>query len=267
MRREAFPSAAEAVFLVIALFLAEYLVGGLLYDARQWLGLEPRALAALTVLLANGAVLTLAMRLASVDYPALFHDGPSSVAATALLLPLVVALVPGLLWTIGWLMELLSALAPLSRWEEALFERFASGSLPMVVMVCVLAPVLEEMLFRGLVLRAFLQRYPRGPAIFASAILFGAAHLNLYQFVVGLVLGALLGWLYERTRSLVPCIGLHGCYNAGVMWYATAGRGTDAAPDGSAFGALAAFATSLPALLLLWRMLEPRGGKAVVRPG
>jgi membrane protease YdiL (CAAX protease family) len=39
--------------------------------------------------------------------------------------------------------------------------------------------VLEEMLFRGIVLRSFLLLYPRGAAIAGSAILFGFAHLNI----------------------------------------------------------------------------------------
>lgn len=73
----------------------------------------------------------------------LFRDSPSSVAATTLLLvPLVAALVPGLLVALGGLMA-----------------------------------VLEEMLFRGLVLRSFLRRYPKWQAIGFSAILFGALAL------------------------------------------------------------------------------------------
>jgi membrane protease YdiL (CAAX protease family) len=81
-----------------------------------------------------------------------------------------------------------------------------------------MAPLLEEMLFRGIVLRGFLLRYARWQAILGSALLFGAAHLNIYQFVVGLVMGTVLGWLYERTRSLIPCIALHAAYNSGTIF-------------------------------------------------
>lgn len=41
--------------------------------------------------------------------------------------------------------------------------------------------------------------------------------MNIYQFVVGLSLGVLLGWLYERAKSLWPCILLHGAYNSALM--------------------------------------------------
>jgi membrane protease YdiL (CAAX protease family) len=96
--------------------------------------------------------------------------------------------------------------------------------------VCVVAPVVEEMLFRGVVLRSFLQQYDRRQAIWGSALLFAVAHLNIYQFVVALGMGLVLGWLYERSRSLIPCIALHAAYNTGTGVLAQAmGEGRDAA--------------------------------------
>jgi membrane protease YdiL (CAAX protease family) len=73
------------------------------------------------------------------------------------------------------------------------------------------------MLSRGVILRGFLEQYPRPLAICGSAVLFGAAHLNVYQFVLGVVMGVLLGWIYEKTRSLIPCIALHGVYNTSTV--------------------------------------------------
>ena len=245
---------------MIGLFLAQVLARTLLHDLRHVLGLGDRGLDALALLTGNALVFTVSMHLARLDYRTLFHDSRSSVAATTLLLvPLVAALVPGLVVAMGGLMAVLERLAPLSRWEQELFERFASGSLPILVSICVLAPVLEEMLFRGLVLRSFLGRYPRWQAIGFSAILFGAAHLNLYQFAVGVVSGLLLGWLYERTRSLLPCIALHGFYNGAVTWYALeTGKG----PRGSWDGAVLALVLSLGSLALLHRLLAPRPARA-----
>jgi uncharacterized protein len=253
---DAFPSAGEAVFLVIGLYLAEYLAGAALYDFRGILGLDVNELSALSLLLGNALAFTVAMHLAHLDYARLFHDGTSSIGATLLLLgPLVAALVPGLLVAIGLLIDVVEALAPLSRWEEAMFRRYSGGSLPVWVAVCILAPVLEEMLFRGLVLRSFLQRYPRWPAIAFSAILFGAAHLNIYQFVGAFFMGLALGWLYERTRSLLPCIALHGLYNGAVTWHAVRGEERLA---GGWEAAVASLLVSALALFLLRRLLAPR---------
>jgi hypothetical protein len=115
------------------------------------------------------------------------------------------------------MLHLLMRMVPLSAWEESLFSRMADGSVAAVLAVCVMAPLLEEMLFRGIVLRGFLQRYSRWQAIVMSALLFGAAHMNIYQFVVGFVMGVVLAWLYERTRSLIPCIALHAAYNTTTL--------------------------------------------------
>ena len=137
------------------------------------------------------------------SYRQLFHDSPARVGATLglTLLP-GLAMVPGLVVIEGWISQWLTTLVPLSAWEARAFTEMSQPVPGMLLMVCVLAPVLEEMLFRGVILRAFLQRYSRGAAIAHSAGVFGLAHMNLYQFVAAFTLGLLAGWLYERTRSL-----------------------------------------------------------------
>jgi len=117
---------------------------------------------------------------------------------------------------------------PYSDSQQAMFERMMPNNVASVVTVCLLAPILEEMLFRGIILRSFLNQYRRTHAIMGSAILFGLAHLNIYQFVVGTALGLISGWLYERTRSLWPCIVLHASYNSAVTFiYLNFGTSSD----------------------------------------
>lgn len=115
-----------------------------------------------------------------------------------------------------------------------------------VISACVLAPVLEEMLFRGLILRGLLTRYPPSVAIIHSAALFGLAHLNIYQFTVGFSTGLLLGLAWQRTRSLWPCMLLHAGFNAGVVWMAQ--------PDGHDLAQVVMNPLALPvaALLFAW---------------
>ena len=50
-------------------------------------------------------------------------------------------------------------------------------------------------------------------AIMISAAIFGVVHANLAQFVNALLMGLLLGWMYYRTKSLVPGILLHWVNN------------------------------------------------------
>ncbi|WP_343038608.1 CPBP family intramembrane glutamic endopeptidase [Pandoraea morbifera] len=97
--------------------------------------------------------------------------------------------------------------------DRPLFRR----ELGAFAMVCLIAPFVEEMLYRGIILRSFLRQYPAGTAIAHSAAVFGLAHLNVYQFVVALIIGLIIGKMYERTRSLVPGILLHMFYNTSVV--------------------------------------------------
>ncbi len=82
------------------------------------------------------------------------------------------------------------------------------------VLAVVVAPVTEELVFRGLILRGLLGRWPVAPAVLASAALFALTHFNPAQAPVALLLGTLLGWVYVRTRSLGLCILGHALNNA-----------------------------------------------------
>jgi membrane protease YdiL (CAAX protease family) len=214
-----FPNLTEAAFVVVALFAVEYLLGAAATDLARAFHVERRDVMALVVLLSNGLVFSGLMHFKKLTYRTLFHASPNSVWAVLGLLTIpILLLVPGLVLAMGTLTMLLQRLAPMSPWEVAMFERMMSGGLPTAVTVCLIAPIVEEMLFRGIVLRSFLHQYSTRNAVVFSALLFGAAHLNIYQFLAGSLLGLLLGWLYERTRTLWPCILLHGAYNSGIAW-------------------------------------------------
>ena len=78
--------------------------------------------------------------------------------------------------------------------------------------VGVLAPIAEEMVFRGAILRRLLDALDvrwHWAAIVVTAALFGAMHLNMAQGINAFVMGLLLGWMYMRTRSIVPGLVFH----------------------------------------------------------
>lgn len=93
----------------------------------------------------------------------------------------------------------------------AVLARFPLGTFLTLVVV---APLTEEYLMRGLVLRGLLRRHGPALAIFISALLFGLMHANLRQFIVGLAVGGAFGWWYQRTASVAPCILGHAVFNA-----------------------------------------------------
>ncbi len=81
--------------------------------------------------------------------------------------------------------------------------------------IALLAPILEEMLFRGAV-EGRLLRMCRNPwvAIVVSSLIFGVAHMNPAQIPFAFLLGMMFGWLYYRTGSLLPGIMGHVLNNS-----------------------------------------------------
>ena len=77
----------------------------------------------------------------------------------------------------------------------------------------VLAPIGEELIFRGVVLRCSAKISQRF-GIFFSAFIFGIMHGNPYQFVLGFLNGIILALITIRTGSLIPAIICHATNNA-----------------------------------------------------
>jgi membrane protease YdiL (CAAX protease family) len=59
------------------------------------------------------------------------------------------------------------------------------------------------LIYRGIVLEGLLKKYSPIFAILFSAFLFAIAHLNPWQFVVGMVMGIFNGWIYFKVRNLL----------------------------------------------------------------
>lgn len=85
--------------------------------------------------------------------------------------------------------------------------------LGLVFLLIVVAPITEEILFRGLILRGLLSRFGAGPGVVLTALLFAVFHVNPWQFIGAFLLGLLFGWLYVALRSLVPCLIGHAAAN------------------------------------------------------
>ena len=75
-------------------------------------------------------------------------------------------------------------------------------------------PVVEELIFRGVVLKTLIRRLPSVAAVLTSAVIFAAYHLSPTHFPYVFVLGVVTGYGYYRARSVVPCIIGHSAWNA-----------------------------------------------------
>ena len=81
-----------------------------------------------------------------------------------------------------------------------------------LICVSIFAPLFEEWLCRGLVLRGLLNRMKPTGAILVSAAFFAILHMNPWQAVPAFILGALFGYVYYRTGSLKLTMLMH-CVN------------------------------------------------------
>nr|GME14800.1 putative CAAX aminoterminal protease [Ipomoea batatas] len=81
----------------------------------------------------------------------------------------------------------------------------------------VLAPVLEETVFRGFLMVSLTKWLPSPLAVLLSAAVFSAAHLTPGEFPQLFVLGTALGFSYAQTRNLLTPITIHAFWNSGVI--------------------------------------------------
>ena len=100
--------------------------------------------------------------------------------------------------------------------ERAAGALDASLFLPCLLASGVLAPICEELFFRGYLMGVF-TRYGRGRAIVSSALLFSLAHGVDMAFLPRALIGALLGTMTMRTGSLFAAMLVHGCYNIAII--------------------------------------------------
>lgn len=115
---------------------------------------------------------------------------------------------------------------PISNNTEGISELQADRTyvISLVVTAVIAAPLVEEMVFRGLVLRGLASRLPIAAALLVQAVLFGAAHADPVRGVgnVGLVLvlsgvGMAFGLAVHLLRRIGPAVVAHALFNGVVL--------------------------------------------------
>ncbi len=172
------------VVLLVATQAAMLLVGWLLV-------LRPRALAGLPSFLGRAPVRSLA-------------TGIGWGLVAWLPATLIGALVAGLLELVGVEVAPQTAEEAVNRLNPVL----------VVIAIVVVAPIAEELFFRGIIFNAWLREHGWWWAAIGSAILFAISHLSLPQALPLFLLGLVFAWAYRRTGSLLTPIGMHATFNA-----------------------------------------------------
>ncbi|MBC7330112.1 CPBP family intramembrane metalloprotease [bacterium] len=88
------------------------------------------------------------------------------------------------------------------------------GKIALFFLVFALAPIFEELMFRGILYPSLRRELGVTPAIALSSFFFASIHANVSQILPLMALGALFSFLYEKKRSLIPSIIAHALWNA-----------------------------------------------------
>lgn len=141
----------------------------------------------------------------------------------------------GSFWYLNW-----QLVAPLGEWlfgnrDELRHLEAAVTTAPLVwvlLAVAVVPAVCEELLMRGLILRALRPRIGAALAVVASAVLFSLLHLTLIQLLPTLAFGLLLGYATVHS-GVVSSMLMHLVNNAMALFLATTSLGSRAADPGA----------------------------------
>lgn len=99
--------------------------------------------------------------------------------------------------------------ATMESFNELMGSALGGNEFMAFLAVVILAPIAEEILFRGIVFRMLSKHWSEVAAIVVSALLFGLYHMNLMQAIYVLPIGLLLGYTAYKCKSVLPCILIH----------------------------------------------------------
>ena len=142
------------------------------------------------------------------------HGLSNTRTAAYVMLGLWIQMIAG--YATGWLTEFLKQ-AKIPVYAPSIsFSGSVSKNALLVLYVCLLGPITEELLLRGFALKN-LSRVSQRFGIFLTALLFALMHENLPQFMFTFPLGILLAYITIRHNSLTPAIITHICVNSAAV--------------------------------------------------
>jgi uncharacterized protein len=135
------------------------------------------------------------------------------------------------LWTaiLGWLMYvgisvLISILVvyggikiPGYQIQESILPLFGTTKSALTIaaiVIIAIAPMLEEVFFRGFVLQGLVNKWGRAIGVIATALIFAVFHLQFGSFIPIFILGVIMSLLFIRSKSIWPCIWFHVINNS-----------------------------------------------------
>ncbi len=211
----------------IVLLGAVYLIGGFLGEGetiaertREWLSQNEAAntlISCLIPIISESLSIILGIVLLKIDMKKLFNlDGFTGKELTnTVIISLGLQTLAALLaQAVAFLLKQFGLESPTA---DLSATTSAGATIFMYFYACLLGPVLEELMYRGVILQG-LRKYNERFAIIVSALIFGLMHQNYQQFILGFMLGLVLAAAALRSGSLIPSIVTHIIVNtSGVL--------------------------------------------------
>lgn len=166
------------------------------------------------------------------------------------------ALVPAFYLAVSIMLSLLP-----KSWQNSYSEAVAgldSGGIAAFIAIVLVAPVTEELIFRGLILTRLDQAMPGWLAVLLSSAIFGALHSHPIQFVYAFALGCFFGLVDLRTGSILPSILAHLMFNL-------IGQIPSVLPDDAAEALILAVQGGLLIVAVVLPILDRRAIRALFR--
>lgn len=126
-------------------------------------------------------------------------------------IPIVMALLVLAELGLSYIIEPLYMWIPIPEKIGIVFEEVFMNSNPidLFISASILAPIFEEFLCRGTILRGLLYHYSPIKSILISAAIFAFIHMNPWQAIPAFIIGCFIGWIYYLTHSFWACVFLH----------------------------------------------------------
>lgn len=216
-------SARYALIAYVLSFIAVIVLGLLLDDV---LGINVTV--GVSVLVVDAALLAALLPLARGRGLSLADLGLRPTLALRSLWLVIQAFLAYLIIAVLWTLAFIGQSAQHAAGELSQIKQLGTFDVVLaVVAISLIAPIVEEIFFRGLLYRSLRNRFPVAPAALTAGALFGLVHVIAYPLVtlpIKAAFGVIACLLYERTGSILPGIALHSFIDASVVDIALTGN-------------------------------------------
>jgi membrane protease YdiL (CAAX protease family) len=205
-------SVCKLFFVTMGFTLVGGILAAIVLEVLKYRGLNSALVKSFVNLLAYiiGFILTIwyAVKKSKKQQASAFHIGFNKIQTW--LVPVII--ICSIALNIG--LDRVSEMIPMPLSVQKFFDEVFTKDIFSLIAIVIAAPILEEMLCRGIILNGLLKNYSPRKAILISALFFALMHMNPWQSVPAFFGGLFLGWVYCKTRSVIPGMIIHATNNA-----------------------------------------------------